>query len=208
MELLLIFILLSAGVGLMAYQLSARRFVGEVHLPQEIQGRRATKGFDFKEILSLPAVFVDDLVKKGGIPLENLRKKLISAGRPLSANQFLTLKFMLTVALPIATFVILRPEPVILTIPFIIGFVLPDLWINGMIQKRHAAVLRDLPHVIDLLNICVGAGLDFMVAVGRVIKEFHSCVLIDELKALMQEIQMGSARRDALKNLATRINSP
>lgn len=208
MELLGVFGLLFAGVGLLAYHISTRKFVGDVHLPTEVKGREAAKDFSFKEMLSVPTAVVDRVVGKGYIPLESLRNKLVAAGRPMSANQFVALKFMLTVSLPAATYILMRPEPVFLAVPLLLGFLLPDLWLKSKIQKRHAAVLRDLPHVIDLLNICVGAGLDFMVAVGRVIQEFHPCVLIDELKVLMHEIQMGSARRDALKNLAARINSP
>ncbi len=208
MELLVIFGLLFAGVGLLAYQISTQKFVGEVHLPSEIKGRTEAKVFDFKEILSIPVSYMDRITKKSDIPLENLRRKLTSAGRPMTANQFLTVKFLLTASLPVVTFIILRPQTSLLVIPLLIGFILPDLWLNNIIKKRHAAVLRDLPHVIDLLNICVGAGLDFMIAVGRVIQEFRQCVLIDELKVLMQEIQMGSARRDALKSLSMRINSP
>lgn len=209
MELLVVFVLLFAGVGLLAYQISARKLVGEVHLPLEIKGQTEERAFDFKEILSVPASFIGGLIQKADIPLENLKRKLISAGRPMTANVFLTLKFLLAAFLPAAAFIILRPkEPTLLAIPLIIGFIFPDLWLSSQIKKRHAAILRDLPHIIDLLNICVGAGLDFMVAVSRVIQEFRQCVLIDELKGLMQEIQMGSARRDALKNLAQRINSP
>jgi len=208
MELLFIFGLLFVGVGLVAYQVSTQKFVGEVHLPSEIKGQAQAKALDFKEVLSVPASFVDHFVKKGNIPLENLRKKLISAGKPMPANFFLTLKVMLTITLPVVTFILLRPQPILLVIPLLIGFILPDLWLNKIIKKRQAAALRDLPHVIDLLNICVGGGLDFMVAVARVIQEFRRCVLIDELKNLMQEIQMGSPRRDALKNLALRLNSP
>lgn len=208
MELLVIFGLLFAGVGLLAYQISTQRFVGEVHLPAEIKGQTGAKAFDLKEMLSIPASVVERVVKKSDMPLENLKRKLTSAGRPMTANHFLTLKSLLTVSLPVSTFILLRPQPPLLVIPLLIGFILPDLWLNNKIKKRHAAVLRDLPHVIDLLNICVGAGLDFMVAVSRVIQEFRHCVLIDELKILMQEIQMGSARKDALKNMAKRINSP
>ena len=208
MELLVIFGLLFAGVGLLAYQVSAQKFGGEVHLPSEIKGETQAKAFDLQEMLSIPTSFIAGLIKKSNIPLENLKRKLISAGRPLTANQFLALKFLLAASLPVITFIILRPEPLLLVIPLLIGFILPDLWLSNKIKKRHIAVLRDLPHVIDLLNICVEGGLDFMVAVGRVIQEFRSCVLIEELKTLMQEIQMGSARRDALKNLAQRINSP
>lgn len=208
MELLVIFGLLFAGVGLLAYQLSAQKFVGEVHLPPEINGRTEAKAFDFEAMLSVPTFYIDRLFKKSNIPLESLKRKLISAGKPMTANQFLTLKFLLAASLPVITFIILRPEPSLLVVPLLMGFILPDLWLNNKIKKRHAAVLRDLPHIIDLLNICVGAGLDFMVAVGRVIQEFRRCVLIDELKVLMQEIQMGSSRKEALKNLSARINSP
>lgn len=209
MELMIICGLLFAGVGLLAYQLSSRKFGGEVHLPSEIKGQTEAKQFDFKDMLTGPASVVDQVSKKGGIPLEKLRSKLVSAGRPMTATQFLALKVILTAVLPVLTFIIMqRPEPVILIIPLLAGFALPDIWLNGKIRKRHAAILRDLPHVIDLLNICVGAGLDFMVAVGRVTQEFRPCVLTDELKALMHEIQMGSARRDALKAMAKRINSP
>lgn len=208
MDLLIIFGLLFAGVGMLVYQLSAHKFVGEVHLPAEIKGQAQERGFDLKDMLSVPASYMDTLIKKGDIPLENLRRKLISAGKPLTANMFLTLKFMLSTIAFVVTFITLRPEPALLVIPLLLGFVLPDLWLNDKLKKRHASVLRDLPHVIDLLNICVGAGLDFMVAVGRVIQEFKPCVLTEELKGLMQEIQMGSSRRDALKSFALRINSP
>ncbi|MDD4938668.1 MAG: type II secretion system F family protein [Candidatus Omnitrophica bacterium] len=209
MELLAIFLLLAVGVGLLAYQLSAKKLVGEVHLPQEIKGHSDTKGFDFKEALSAPAWVTGKIVQKTDLPLENLKRKLISAGNPMHANMFLTIKFILAAGLPVAAFIILRPQsPIILIIPLLFGLALPDMWLKAQIKKRHSAILKDLPHVIDLLNICVGAGLDFMVAVARVIHEFKSCVLIDELKVLMREIQMGSARKDALKSLAKRVNSP
>lgn len=210
MELLFIFALLFVGVGLFVYQLSAKKFIGEVHLPLEIRGqtKAEVRASDFKEMMSVPASLVDRLIKKSNIPLENSRKKLISAGRPLTAPLFLTLKFLLAASLPVITFIVLRPQPPLLLIPLLVGFILPDLWLNNTIKKRQLAVSRDLPHVIDLLNICVGAGLDFMMAVSRVMQEFRPCALVDELKTLMEEIRMGSPRRDALKNLTRRINSP
>jgi tight adherence protein C len=111
-------------------------------------------------------------------------------------------------ALSFGLFVLFHPEPILFIIPLLLGFVLPEVWLYRRIKNRQAAVLRDLPHIIDLLNICVGAGLDFMVAVNRVIQEFRPCVVLGELKILFQEIQMGSSRREALKNLGSRVNSP
>jgi tight adherence protein C len=207
MEIFLVFILAFASIGLIAYQYSSRKLAEIVHLPDEIKGQSGTKLFDFKELLTVAARFTDRLVNKGSAPLENLKKKLINAGRPMNTSQFFAFKILLMAGLPFATVVLFHPEPLLLTMPLALGFMIPEFWLNNAIKNRQAAVLRDLPHVIDLLNICVGAGLDFMLAVNRVIEDFKPCILIKELKILLHEIQMGSSRRDALKGLANRINS-
>ena len=106
MELLIIFGLLFAGVGLLAYQVSARKFIGEVHLPAEIKGQTGARAFDLKEMLSIPASIVERVVKKSDIPLENLKRKLTSAGRPMPAIDFLSLKSLLTVSMPVSTFIL------------------------------------------------------------------------------------------------------
>ncbi|MGD9014685.1 MAG: type II secretion system F family protein [Candidatus Omnitrophota bacterium] len=208
MELLIISTLLFSSCGLLAYQLSARKLIEEVHLPPEIKGHSGLRASGAKGILGLPIQLFERLIEKADIPLDNLRKKLISAGRPMNATQFLAVKFSLMAILPFAVFIILQPQPPVLFLAVCIGFFFPEFWLNGKVKKRQAAVLRDLPHVIDLLNICVGAGLDFMVAVNRVIQEFHPCTLVEELRVLVQEIHMGSSRRESLKNLSNRINSP
>ena len=208
MEILAVFILAFTSIGLISYQFSLRKLTERVHLPDEIKGQSGAKEFDFKELLTVAARFTDRLIRKGSAPLENLKKKLISAGRPMNNSQFFAFKILLMVGLPFATVVLFHPEqPLLLAIPIFFGFMIPEFWLNNTIKKRQAAVLRDLPHVIDLLNICVGSGLDFMLAVNRVIEDFKPCILIKELKILMHEIQMGSSRRDALKGLANRINS-
>lgn len=215
MELLIVFGLLFASVTLLAYQLSAPRIVGEVHLPAEIKGHSKEGGFDsLKDILRIWTLHTGRIVEKANIPLENLKGKLISAGKPMNVSQFFIFKILLTVFLPaltyIAAYMIIRFQfqPHWFILPASLGFLFPDLWLNGRVKQRHADILRDLPHIIDLLNICVGAGLDFMVAVNRVITEFKSCALTEEFKAMVRETQMGSSRREALKSLAGRINSP
>jgi tight adherence protein C len=208
MELLIICTLLFSSVGLLAYQFSNSKLIGEIHLPPEIRGQLRMKTFGAKEILNLPVLFTERFIEKANIPLDNLTSQLISAGRPMTPAQFFTIKVLLMVCLPFITFIVLHPQPLILIIALVVGFFLPEIWLNKKIKQRQGSVLRDLPHVIDLLNICVGAGLDFMLAVNRVIEAFHSCVLVDELRGLVQEIQMGSSRRESLKNLANRINSP
>lgn len=212
MELTLMTVFMFICIGFMAYQVANRKLVEEVHLPSEIAGERVTgfKSLRIKNIFSGPIKFIEGLFIKYKIPLPmgNLNKRLIYANRIMTATQFLALKFLVAMALPLIIFFFFHIASTLLLIPMAIGFVLPEMWLNARIKKRSNLVLKDLPLVIDLLNICVGAGLDFMVAVNRVIQDFRPCLLIEELKGVAREIQMGSSRRDALKNMASHINNP
>ena len=208
MTLLVISTLLFTSIGLLTFQFSNRKLVEEVHLPADVKGISGSRAFDFKGILSLPAWFIDRLIKKTNLPLGNLKRRLVSAGNPINTSQFFAFKFLLMTFFFFATLIVLHPEPILLVIPLCVGFLFPEIWLNNKIKKRQAAILRDLPYVIDLLNICVGAGLDFMLAVNRVIQEFRHCDLIEEFKILVQEMNIGSSRREALKNLSYRVNSP
>ncbi|MCX5701738.1 MAG: type II secretion system F family protein [Candidatus Omnitrophica bacterium] len=204
MDLQIVFMLFFASASILAYYFSKKHLVKEVHLPDEIKGRPA----DFRDILTLPVRLAERLIEKGNIPFENLRRKLVSSGKLMNAGQFFAFKLLLMGLLPFATFVLLQPkDPTMLLAPLLIGFVYPDIWLNNKVRNRQAAILRELPHIIDLLNICVGAGLDFMVAVTWVTEGFRKSALIEEFNVMLKEIQMGISRRQALKNLSIRINS-
>jgi len=203
-----IFILIFASTGILVYYFFSKSVLDGVSLPAEIKDEPEVKTFDSRDILNFAAKFTDRLVKKTNISFtERVKIRLVAAGRPMNLSQFIAFKFILMAGLPIAAYVLLRIQP-IMALPLVaVGFLIPDFILNDKIKKRRREVLKDLPYVIDLLNICVGAGLDFMVAVNHVIHEFHPCVLVEELKGLVKEMQMGLSRRDALKNLAIRINS-
>jgi len=201
-------ILLFISISLLAFLLTSKRVLEEVTLPPEMKGLPVSKKFESKDVLDFTARFTDRIVEKSSFSFtDKLKKKLFAAGRPMNISQFIALKFILIIGLPAGVYVLFHPEPPFLLAALVAGFFIPDMWLNGKLKKRKAEILKDLPYVIDLLNICVGAGLDFMVAVNHVIKEFRSCVLIDELQVMVREIQMGLSRRDALKNLAGRVKS-
>lgn len=88
------------------------------------------------------------------------------------------------------------------------GFMVPDMLLRSHIKTRQDAVARDLPEVVDLLNLCVNAGTDFMGAVQRVVREFRPCPIVEELSLVLQEIRMGKRRRDALRGFAKRVQIP
>jgi tight adherence protein C len=204
--LLVVYILSFAGAGLLIYSFFGSQLSSEeLHLPADLKGGIMRRQAGRINIFGLAGT----LIEKGNIPLEDIKKKLVAAGKPMNPGQFLAFVLFLMVALPAVTIVVLKPnDPVVLVLPLIVGIAYPYMWLNGKVKARHAVILRELPHVIDLLNICVGAGLDFMVAVTRVTQGFRESPLIEELKNMLKEIQMGSSRRVALKNLAFRISSP
>ena len=92
----------------------------------------------------------------------------------------------------------------------LVGFVVPDLWLRARIARRHRAIVRLLPEVLDILALCVGAGLDFLGALNRVVllKGLEKEPLIEELGAVMQEVKLGKRRAEALKAMAKRVNLP
>jgi tight adherence protein C len=91
---------------------------------------------------------------------------------------------------------------------FGLGYMLPEFWLKGRIKKIKEEILRFLPDTVDLLGLCVNAGLDFMMALRYVVEKSTPTVIIDELRNMMQEISVGKPRRDALRDLAKKYELP
>lgn len=88
------------------------------------------------------------------------------------------------------------------------GFYLPSLWLTHKIQQRRQILLDGFPDALDLLVVCVEAGMGLDSAFNRVARESASSnkTLSDELQMFNLEIRAGMSRRDALKNLAMRTD--
>lgn len=85
------------------------------------------------------------------------------------------------------------------------GFFLPDYVVWDMKRRRQKGVIKELPQMMDLLTLSVEAGMDFMAAISRVIETMKSGALRDELSQVLKEIQLGTTRADALRNMADRV---
>ena len=88
------------------------------------------------------------------------------------------------------------------------GFLAPDFWLGRKISNRQAAIRRGLPDVLDLLVICVEAGLSLDQATARTAEEMVRAqpALSDELGIVALEQRAGRARADAWKHLAERTD--
>jgi tight adherence protein C len=89
-----------------------------------------------------------------------------------------------------------------------LGFLAPDFWLGHMIKKRQAKIRRALPDVLDLLVICIEAGLSLDQALIRTAQELAIAhpALCDELSMVVLEQRAGRPRTDAWKNLSERTD--
>jgi tight adherence protein C len=87
-----------------------------------------------------------------------------------------------------------------------LGFLAPDFWLGKMISSRQKKLERGLPDVLDLLVICIEAGLSLDQATARTAEELKTAQpeLCDEFGVLVLEQRAGRARSDAWKHLAER----
>ncbi len=86
------------------------------------------------------------------------------------------------------------------------GFLAPDFWLGKKIAKRQKKLTRGLPDVLDLLVICMEAGLSLDQATSRCAEELRDSQpeICDELGLVVLEQRAGRARSEAWKNMADR----
>jgi tight adherence protein C len=86
-----------------------------------------------------------------------------------------------------------------------LGFIAPDLILSSRISRRKDAIRKALPDTLDLLTISVEAGLSFDAALAQVVQNTTGPLAL-EIARMLQEVQLGVARGQALRNLARRAD--
>ncbi|HEY57921.1 MAG TPA: type II secretion system F family protein [Anaerolineae bacterium] len=89
----------------------------------------------------------------------------------------------------------------------LIGYYFPQMWLVRLINRRKKEVLRALPDALDLLTICVEAGLGFDAAMRKVSEKWAN-ELAFEFARVLREMQLGKPRKDALRDMADRVDLP
>ncbi len=181
--------------------------------------RRKELAKPFATRIALPAVrslgrFARTFTPAGVV--DRLAKDLEYAGAPAGwdAERVLATKLVAcgggflasVVLLPLAGFSAVRGivGGVVLAI---VGYYAPEWTLRSRAGARQAAIQNTLPDALDLLSITVEAGLGFDAAVARVAKHAKG-PLGEELHRVLQEMQIGKARSDALRAMADRTSVP
>jgi len=139
---------------------------------------------------------------------KTLKNKMMLVKWKVTPAEFLAGKELLAVLFPLIMFFLGVKQWYWLAIGFIFGFLLPDLILNSRVKKRKYAIVRILPETIDLLALCVGAGLDFMAAVRWIVDKVKVNPMIEELIMVLKEINVGKPRTEALRDMARRLEIP
>ncbi|MEN1760990.1 type II secretion system F family protein [Anoxynatronum sibiricum] len=144
----------------------------------------------------------------------DLDKKVMEAGRPgnLNAREWMVIKTLLALAFAGLCWIFFqqtgRPvwQAVMMMVPlFFVGWFIVDSWLSGRVRRRRDEVQRALPDLLDLLTVSVEAGLGFEGALMKIVEKTNG-LLSDEFLTVLRETKMGKSRRDALKDMAARLN--
>ncbi|MCK9614630.1 MAG: type II secretion system F family protein [Candidatus Omnitrophica bacterium] len=137
-----------------------------------------------------------------------LKNKMYLAKWKTTPGEFMAGKELLAIALPLILFLLGVKQMLWLSIAAVIGLMFPDIILNSRVKKRKYSIVRILPETIDLLGLCVGAGLDFMAAVRWVVDKVKPNPMIEELVLVLKEINVGKPRVEALRDMAKRLDIP
>jgi tight adherence protein C len=148
--------------------------------------------------------------------IEATQHKLELAGNPnnWSAAEFLGIRGLAALLLAALTFVVLMlteagimRQLLFSAVMGLLGFFLPVIWLGRRIRSRQEEIVKTLPDALDLLTISVEAGLPFDGAMQRVAEKWDN-ELSKGFQRLLTEMQVGKSRRDALRDLADRMDVP
>jgi tight adherence protein C len=154
-------------------------------------------------------------VRVSGIPTEEQRaaldRQISLAGDflGLTAEEYLALYIVSSVAGGVAGFgagIFLDMATLLAIIGLVLGAIAPYMIVSGEAQERIKNISRGLPYVIDLLALAMGAGLDFPGGVRQVVDKSSNPEdpLVEEFTLILQTLNLGRTRKDALLMLAER----
>lgn len=145
---------------------------------------------------------------------DKIRLKLAQAGNPsgMGVAEFLGFRLLLSIVLGVGAVVFLlvgaqNVKMAMLLGPIlgVFGYLMPGIWLDRKIKSRRSEIRKALPDAIDLLTISVESGLGFDPALMRVAEKWDNA-LTREFARVLSEMRIGKAKRDALREMAERVD--
>lgn len=222
-------ILLFVAVGAIAYGIAA--MFGD---RQEVRERLAGSSSpgDASNAISNAGLRVHDArgawvslvtaIEKAGIPLVDtkdatIRSRLVAAGykQEHAPRVYSLVRLILVIALPLTIFFLMwasGSSPSLTKLYFIgaiaalMGLYLPNIWVRAKADRRQRQIINGFPDALDLMLVCVEAGLGLEAAFNRVGQEMTRThpLLAEQLGSVVLELRAGRSQEDALRRMADR----
>ncbi len=144
---------------------------------------------------------------------QQLRVLIQTAGHPynLTVSGVITVKFVATAIAGVVGILLVFPlmqlsfpTSLVVVAPPVVGWILPDRWLIQKANARRKQIEQAIPDSIDLLTICLDAGLSFDAALQRIADKVEG-PLKDELVVMLSDIRYGRPRSEALTAMAERL---
>jgi tight adherence protein C len=210
---LVVFLLIASGGLLMFYREAMIQRISEVinpgSKPKTLMASFQESGFSIGGVVTR----FDSVLPKSQSEVSVVKQRLIRAGMRKES----TVKIFngSKVVIPVSLCIIALVTGAASLSPFFIyatclglGFLAPDFWLGRKIKKRQHKINKGLPDVLDLLVICIEAGLGLDQATVRSSEELAHAQpdLCDELHVVVLEQRAGRPRQDTWKHLAERTD--
>ncbi len=191
---------------------------------EPIRGTKSTR----RQFLPAPREFTDSLSSRIFMPIfrglarafsrvtpsgaiEEYDRQLTIAANPfnLRGREFFGVKWAsFFLGIWIAVIFVMRGldrlNVVMAILSVIVFYLLPDVWLKGRVRTRQDRIRRGLPDAFDMLTVCASAGLGFDQAMKRVSEYWETPVGV-EFGRVINEMEMGLSREEALHNLSYRL---
>jgi tight adherence protein C len=206
-----IFVLLGSGLLLLFYREAMIKRISEVINPQPKQRSLIETIQQTGSSLGGMVEHFEQVLPKSEAEVSVARQRLVRAG--IREDQGIKFLYGAKVLLPLVLLAIafgtgLASKSVFMACAIAVGggFLIPDFYLGHMISKRQKAIHRGLPDVLDMLVICIEAGLSLDQATARTADELVKAQpeLADELHMVVLEQRAGRPRGDAWKRMADR----
>jgi len=192
--------------------------IDAVHMgPRDLRAQELQRPFSERVLDPLLTSFVQ--VGRRATPddrIARIRRRLDLAGNPVGwdADRILGLKALgglIGAVVGLFGALVLGAGPLWLLVATVVvgllGWAVPSLWLYQTAHDRSERMRRDLPDAMDLLTISVEAGMAFDAAVAQVARKTAGPVA-QEFTRMLQEMQIGTGRMQALRALADRSDVP
>lgn len=205
---------MNSGAGGIEDRLNELAALGQTVTLEELELSQS-----FAERVIVPAVEALSKMAQRFTPqqtIENSRHQieLAGMGHKLKATQFLGYRMgaglviaALGVLMAFSSGLLLYQRLLAPIVGLVIGYILPGVWLGSKISARQAVVIKALPDALDLLTICVEAGLGFDAAMAKVAEKWDNELSL-AFARVVQEMQLGKLRREALREMSNGLDVP